>query len=928
MSLGVGSWARQAITGFVCMGIGVLLQAQNVGIGVPSPGARLDVRVPAGWSSPLVRVREDLSTRFIIKPGGLVGINTPNPSVPLQIHGGTDASLTSGGYLQIGTNSSNIVIDDNEIMARNKTAGTAQNLHLNMDGGNVYMHYNLAGAQHAFLATGEVGIGTSVPARMLHVAGDMRLELLVVPPVSIGTSDSIMVRLGNGDVTGIGFTGSASDVLRGDGTFGPVLTPDHDWYVKGTTSAPTSINDSIYTMGDVGINTNNPQYALHIEGDGMIVAKGAYNSGDTMPAGPKVAFIWNPRKIAIRAGGVQGSQWDDANVGLGSVAFGLNNVAAGNGSVVGGGSNDTVIAQYGTIGGGTKNYVSGQYGTVAGGYLNRAEGLRSAVGGGYGNIARGTGSFVGGGVGNLADGGTYIFNGAVVAGGNNNKALGQTSAITGGQNNVAAGHHTFVGGGHGNKVYGQSSVIVGGGTVSLGDTNVVWGNVSGIVVGTQNVVTGDSALIGSGRANRIDAAYGVIGGGKENQIPSAAAFGFIGSGWKNVAGDSFAVVVGGYGNKALRYGSVVVGGGVYNSGGTTDSNVADGVMAFIGTGLGNRIAAPPFVPPDYGGLFSFIGTGSYNSAGFITFIGTGSQNNALYKAFVGIGTSCYAGGGDGGAFIGAGTHDTVLGTGAIVNGYRNKVLDAYGFIGTGQDNMIDSGAVYNAFILTGLGNYVKGRYSGVLSGLSSYVVGDHSLAFGPHDTVNASFVFAFGSNIKTSNENYRVYLFDSTSAYSGFLVINRRDGDFPIHVGTNTANGNGAYLTAGGVWTNASSRAFKDRFEPLSGAEVLEKINRLNIQAWYYKNTQERHIGPVAEEFHQQFQVGDLSHPDHEHYLSALDVAGVSLLGVQVLYRRQQELEQRLAQLEAENQLLKQRLAQLEQRSSSYLESVVTNESQ
>ncbi len=65
-----------------------------------------------------------------------VGINTAQPSVPLQVGGGTDLTLAGGGNIVIGqTGGSNLVMDNNEIQAR--ANGGAASLYINANGGNV-----------------------------------------------------------------------------------------------------------------------------------------------------------------------------------------------------------------------------------------------------------------------------------------------------------------------------------------------------------------------------------------------------------------------------------------------------------------------------------------------------------------------------------------------------------------------------------------------------------------------------------------------------------------------------------------------------------------------------------------------------------------------------------------------------------------------
>lgn len=131
----------------------------------------------------------------------------------------------------------------------------------------------------------------------------------------------------------------------------------------------------------------------------------------------------------------------------------------------------------------------------------------------------------------------------------------------------------------------------------------------------------------------------------------------------------------------------------------------------------------------------------------------------------------------------------------------------------------------------------------------------------------------------------------------------------PIVVGYDNTNGNGAHVTAGGAWTNGSSRLFKDRGEILDPQAVLQKIRNLSVEGWYYKGTEEYHIGPYAEDFHAAFGTGDRSRPEFSaKYLAASDIASVALLGTKALLERLERLEAENAALKAHLQELRARL--------------------
>src|SRR5437773_10167573 len=70
----------------------------------------------------------------------------------------------------------------------------------------------------SFAFSQNVGIGTTNPLNKLHVAGGFRLDTLV----GVGGS-GLLKHDANGVVYGLKFTGNATDVLRGDGSFGSFL---------------------------------------------------------------------------------------------------------------------------------------------------------------------------------------------------------------------------------------------------------------------------------------------------------------------------------------------------------------------------------------------------------------------------------------------------------------------------------------------------------------------------------------------------------------------------------------------------------------------------------------------------------------------------------------------------------------------------------
>jgi len=84
----------------------------------------------------------------------------------------------------------------------------------------------------------------------------------------------------------------------------------------------------------------------------------------------------------------------------------------------------------------------------------------------------------------------------------------------------------------------------------------------------------------------------------------------------------------------------------------------------------------------------------------------------------------------------------------------------------------------------------------------------------------------------------------------------------------------------------------RDTVGEMSGFELLEKLAALPISTWNYKADDPgvRHMGPMAQDFHAAFGLGD-----DDRTIHLLDANGVVMVAIQALYRRVQELEAEVA---------------------------------
>jgi len=362
---------------------------------------------------------------------------------------------------------------------------------------------------------------------------------------------------------------------------------------------------------------------------------------------------------------------------------------------------------------------------------------------------------------------------------------------------------------------------------------------------------------------------------------------------------------------------------------------------FYGTGAGNSTAGD-------NDFDTFIGAyaGYYNTTG-------------NYNTFLGLNAGAYNTTGNANTFLGlqAGYKNTTGNTNSFLGcdaGYSNTIGQQNTFLGyqagynaTGSRNVfvgnqtgyneggsnklcIDNSStstplIYGEFdnrTLTINGNLVViGPYQGLVylsnttahstNKVSRMVLNHYSNAelpfylFGAASTATDNFV-AFGGGSTIANAATQIDLFTAentttpvgtprlTIVGNGYVGIGTQDPAYPLVMAS------GAHVTTGGVWTNASSREYKDNIKRLKVEDAIGTLLGLNPVTFSYKvSPEENHVGFVAEE------VPNLVATKDRKGLSPMDI-------VAVLTKVVQEQQDSLKELRAKNERLEQRLLALE----------------
>jgi hypothetical protein len=324
----------------------------------------------------------------------------------------------------------------------------------------------------------------------------------------------------------------------------------------------------------------------------------------------------------------------------------------------------------------------------------------------------------------------------------------------------------------------------------------------------------------------------------------------VGGGNLNTASAIRSTVAGGFTNVASGNESTV-GGGQFN--------VASGHEATIAGGQGHTAS----------GLKSTIAGGGRTDNADAT---TGNIATDDF-ATVGGGGNNQAGNDDG---------DTTNAAGATVSGGRNNTASAvHATVGGGTSN---NATAIGSTVGGGFTNTASGLRSAVPGGDRNHAAGEASLAAGRRAKANDNGSFVWGDSTDADVNSTGVNTF--TVRASGGVTFY---SDAGATTGVNMPAG-------GGAFSSLSDRNAKENLAEVDGRELLDKLDAIPLATWNYK-TQDaaiRHMGPMAQDFHAAFGLGE----DNRH-ISTIDADGVALAGVQAVYRMVQRMvEEKDAQIE------------------------------
>lgn len=170
-----------------------------------------------------------------------------------------------------------------------------------------------------------------------------------------------------------------------------------------------------------------------------------------------------------------------------------------------------------------------------------------------------------------------------------------------------------------------------------------------------------------------------------------------------------------------------------------------------------------------------------------------------------------------------------------------------------------------------------------------------------------------GDFILVTNDEMAIRLDDDGNSTSHFKVFN---GD-SVQIFSLDEGGN---LTITGTYSPSSDINRKENFRDIDYEEILEKLASLPITEWQFKGETARHIGPMAQDFHDAFGLGQ-----SRTTIATVDADGIIMAAIQaqlkLFHHLQQEtrsLQEEIKRMRTQFEIIKDFTARLEQLESTH----------
>lgn len=261
------------------------------------------------------------------------------------------------------------------------------------------------------------------------------------------------------------------------------------------------------------------------------------------------------------------------------------------------------------------------------------------------------------------------------------------------------------------------------------------------------------------------------------------------------------------------------------------------------------------------------------------------------------------------ATVSGGAGNRATGPSSVISGgFTNVAEEAFAVIGGGAQNRA---AGKYAAIAGGSANLAQGTYAAVGGGRENQALGAYAVITGGRDNLaKGDYSFALGRRAKALHKGSFIWGDSTDEDFASdrddqFLV--RASGG--ISFASSSALNSGVELPSGAsAWSVRCETRLKHDFKPVDPMDSLSRVVAMPIQEFALRSQAAdiRHIGPVAEDFHQHFPYGE-----DPRLINTADLDGVALSAIQGLNRKLDEKDLELRRQREEIEALKEAVRKL-----------------